>query len=123
MKVKLGLQTVALSLVIVLWSGIVYGSSLVDGEVLHLLAYIKESGCTFYRNGKEYGSEEAQQHIERKYNHVKKKIATAEHFIRYAATKSSLTGKPYTVVCDGVESPSSEWLTRELEKYRTGKGS
>ena len=62
--------------------------------------------------------DQASQHIEKKYDHYKEKITTAEDFIQYSATKSSLTGKPYKVFCNGVHMNSSDWLKAELAKMR-----
>jgi len=90
-----------------------------EDEVQHLLQYISNAGCTFTRNGTDHTPGDAQQHILRKYNYVKNKVSTTEQVIKYAATKSSFTGKPYTITCPGQETvPSSQWLTEELIKYR-----
>ncbi len=87
-------------------------------EIANLLQYIEESKCTFIRNGNQYNSLAAREHIEKKYNYYKKRITTAEEFIQYSATKSTLTGKPYKVFCDEVGMNSSDWLNVELDKMR-----
>ena len=87
-------------------------------EVASLLLFVEQSGCTFIRNGKQYDALNARGHIEKKYNYFKDKITTAEDFIRYSATKSTMSGKPYRVVCNGVEMNSSDWLLAELDKMR-----
>src|SRR5450631_1524586 len=47
-------------------------------------------------------------------------IITAEDFIENAATRSSLSGQPYEVRCDGGEAmTSNRWLHDELTRYRT----
>lgn len=90
-----------------------------EQEVSHLLGFIEKSGCTFIRNNKNYNSAKARKHIERKYKHVQGRISTTEQFIRYAATESSITHKPYTVICgtEGTQ-PSSDWLLHELDNFR-----
>jgi len=88
-------------------------------EITSLLHFIEQSECTFIRNGKQYDSVKSRQHIEIKYNYYKKKISTAEEFIQYSATGSSITGKPYKVLCNGVSMNSSDWLNAELDKMRT----
>ncbi|MEA3411290.1 MAG: DUF5329 domain-containing protein [Pseudomonadota bacterium] len=90
-----------------------------EDEIRHLLAFIETSGCTFIRNGNEYPSDEARDHIAMKYGYVRKKAESSEDVIRYVATKSSMTGRIYTVRCDGGEIPSAQWLTQELKTYRT----
>ena len=87
-------------------------------EIDHLFEYIEGATCTFYRNGQEYGSQEASAHIRRKYTHIKGRIKTTEEFIRYAATKSSISGQSYQVICDGKTMATAEWLTRELTHFR-----
>ncbi len=87
-------------------------------EIASLLHFIEQSECTFIRNGNQHGSLKARQHIETKYNYYKKRITTAEDFIRYSATGSSMTGKPYRVNCNGVSMNTSDWLNAELDKMR-----
>ena len=87
-------------------------------EITELLQFVERSECTFIRNGKEYDSLTEKQHIEKKYRYFKKNIATAEDFIQYSATKSSITGKSYKVFCSGVQMNSSDWLNAELERVR-----
>ena len=88
-------------------------------EIAALLHFIERSDCIFVRNGKEYDSLTARQHIENKYNYYREKITSAEEFIQYSAAKSSMTGTPYQVLCNGVRMNSSGWLNAELEKMRT----
>lgn len=89
-----------------------------EEEIEHLFSYIKTSGCTFNRNDNIYDGEEAGEHIRKKYAYAKRWIKTTEDFIRHAATKSSMSGKPYLVTCDGVEMPTAKWLKEELFRVR-----
>ena len=89
-----------------------------NGEVSHLLAFIEGSNCTFIRNGKNYSSSKAKQHLEYKYNSAKSRLSTAEDFVRKIASKSSLSGKAYAINCAGKPSPVEEWLMAELNRYR-----
>jgi hypothetical protein len=85
----------------------------------YLLEYVRNSDVTFIRNNKEHTPEEAAGHIMRKYRHYRKKIKTPEDFIRLSATKSTMSGKQYSIrTTDGVTMTSAEWLTRALEEYR-----
>lgn len=88
-------------------------------EIASLLLFVELSECTFIRNGKHYDAPEARKHIEKKYNYFKDRIHTAEEFIQYSATKSTMSGQPYRVVCNGVGMTSSDWLLAELDKVRT----
>ncbi len=94
-------------------------------EIEHLLDYVAESGCEFYRNGTWHkDTKAAREHMELKYNYFSKrgKINSAEDFIEWAGTKSEISGKPYMVRCgDGSPVPASQWLSEELERYRRQK--
>ena len=87
-------------------------------EIKHILEYIENSKCSFIRNGKEYNTKEALVHILNKYVYTKRWIKSAEDFIKYTATKSSMSGRPYTVRCDGRENLCAEWLSEELSRFR-----
>lgn len=91
-------------------------------EVNFLLGYVEGSGCAFNRNGSWYDSSQAQSHLRDKYRYLsaRNQINTAEDFIERAASKSSFSGRDYTVKCgDGVTMPSGLWLNSELARLRT----
>ena len=88
-------------------------------EIASLLIFIEQSECIFIRNGKHYDALEAREHIEKKHAYYKERMTTAEDFILYSATKSSITGKPYMVICNDVNMLTSEWLYAKLDKLRT----
>ena len=90
-----------------------------DDEIQHLLDMVGDSGCTFNRNGKEHTADEARDHLAMKYRRAGSRIKTAESFIKYLASESSWTGKPYFIECDGASVPSRDWLTDRLTTYRT----
>jgi hypothetical protein len=90
-------------------------------EITHLIAYLKDSGCKFNRNGTWYNSGEAAIHLNKKYQYLLKKdlVTSAEDFIAHAASESSITGKPYQVKCSAsAPLQSGLWLKSELVKYR-----
>lgn len=88
-------------------------------EIQYLLSFISGSDCIFIRNGDEHPPKEASEHLEMKYNHIKKRIHTAEDFIDKIASKSSLSRKQYTVRCDEVIIPTKQWLQEALRLHRT----
>ena len=91
----------------------------VEQEISHLLNFIRTSDCVFIRNSSRHDPEEAAAHIQKKYNYLKKRIRSTDDFIDGAATRSSLSGKPYTVICRGSEMKTADWLREELKKYRS----
>jgi len=88
-------------------------------EIASLLQYVEQSECTFIRNDKHYTGVEARGHIEFKYDYFKDRIATTEDFIQHAATRSVMSGKFYTVRCNGEEMNLADWLHAELDRLRT----
>jgi hypothetical protein len=94
-------------------------------EIDHLFAYLGKSGCEFFRNGDWHSAANARTHLERKFSALLERgqIATAEDFIKLAASESSASGKPYLVRCAArAASSSAQWLTEELERYRQARG-
>ncbi len=90
-----------------------------QAEIDHLINYIRNSTCKFIRNGKAHSSDEAIDHILRKYEHFKDKIKTSEDFIDYCASKSLLSDQPYQIKCPGQTVIESRlWFLEELKRFR-----
>ena len=90
-------------------------------EINYLLGYIGQSGCRFYRNGHWYDSKQAQAHLRQKYDYLaaRDRIGTADDFIEQAATKSSMSGKAYSIKCNtGLAETANQWLREVLAGYR-----
>ena len=91
-----------------------------QGEIDHLIDYVARSNCTFIRNGFRGDSDAAANHLRRKYRYARDRLTTAEQFIDYIASRSSITGRPYVVECPGHERQESGlWLRQELSRFRT----
>lgn len=89
-----------------------------------MLSRLAASGCQFKRNGSWHSASEAQAHLRRKLDYLEGRgwVGNTEQFIERAATKSSLSGKPYQVQCNNAAPvPSSQWLHTELHALRAGK--
>jgi len=94
---------------------------IMNKEIAHLLDYTQNSECRFNRNGKWYTAEKAKEHIQKKYDYLVKKgrIDSTEQFIERAASKSSMSGKPYMITCDESKPvKSSVWFEKELLNFR-----
>ncbi len=91
-------------------------------EIQHLLTYIEQCSCQFYRNGTWYqDTKAARKHVELKYDYFAKKgrVNSSEDFINRCASKSEISGKPYMVKCgDGSPLSVGQWLSDELQRYR-----
>jgi hypothetical protein len=99
--------------------------TLAQTEVDYLLTAVERSGCRFYRNGNWYDGSQAQAHLRHKYDALvaMNRIASAEDFIELAASKSSLSGKAYAIMCNnGPAVASAQWLRDALARYRSGAG-
>jgi hypothetical protein len=93
-------------------------------EIGYLLERLGQSGCQFNRNGTWYGAAEARSHLENKLGSLSKRglVRTAEDFIHRAASRSSMSGKPYLMRCGGgLVVPCEQWLLAELEQRRRSR--
>jgi len=102
-------------------------ASTMQNEIAHLLSYVENTSCQYERNGAMHSGEKAARHINKKYDYFKDEIDSAEKFIELSASKSTMSGKPYMIRCDGKgEMTSQAWLLQELRDYRkaglTGSG-
>lgn len=94
----------------------------VQVEVNCLLGYVEGSACEFYRNGVWRDAKAAQEHLRDKYMYLvaRNRINTTEDFIEMVATKSSMSGQPYKVKCNGgAMVTSNQWLRDEVARFRT----
>jgi hypothetical protein len=88
-------------------------------DIQYLLDAIERSGCEFYRNGSWHAAAEARSHLANKYRQVDKSrpVRSAEDFIDWVGTRSSISGEPYRVRCPGSDvMTSAEWFRRALER-------
>lgn len=93
-----------------------------QAEITLLLALVGSSGCRFFRNGTWYDAARAQEHLRFKYEYLAAhdRVASADDFIERAATRSSLSGQPYLLLCgSGKPVASEEWLRAALARYRS----
>ena len=100
----------------------VYAHALPDEEIDHLLNFVGSTDCTYVRNGHKHNGLEAKKHIARKYKYYSDKIDTTEDFIKYSATKSTVSGKFYMMHCPSKDPiKSKDWLLAELKRHRSMK--
>jgi hypothetical protein len=86
-----------------------------------LLARIEAmQDVVFIRNGKEYSSNKAADHLRLKWEKAGRYVKTAEDFIKFCGSKSSISGKPYKMrFADGRLENSAvilKELLREIDK-------
>jgi len=75
--------------------------------------------AVFIRNGSEYDAAKAAEHLRLKRSRAGNKLKTAEDFIRYCATASSMSGKKYRLrFADGRETDVDAYLNARLQALR-----
>jgi len=110
--------SVSLKLFLMLFSITSFANTMQD-EIEYLLNQVKQTQCKINRNGRIYKGVKAVKHIKRKYKHFKNEIDSSEKFIEMSATKSTLSGKYYSIRCAGkVEKRLAEWLKIKLVNYK-----
>jgi hypothetical protein len=88
-------------------------------ELKQLFTLVEQSNCVFTRNGSDHDSADAADHLRLKSRRGKSYYSTVGQYIDRLATKSSWTGKPYSVQCPGEEPQSSnQWLHGLLDESR-----
>ncbi|SMF39326.1 hypothetical protein SAMN02745866_02535 [Alteromonadaceae bacterium Bs31] len=93
--------------------------SIAEKEISALIQSVENSRCTFQRNGKAYKADEAADHLRLKWRRGKKYAGSAELFIENLASKSSWSGKPYSMDCPetGIQTTNA-WFHRQLKSLR-----
>ncbi len=96
-----------------------------SSEIDQLFKALETSGCQFNRNGSWHDARKASDHLHRKHDYLRKKgrVTSAESFIDLAASRSSVSGKPYLVRC-GKSTPvqSKAWFLGKLSEIRKAAG-
>ena len=82
---------------------------------------LESSGCQVDRNGTWYPAADARSHLMTKLSYLEDRgaVQTAEQFIERAASKSSVSGRPYLIRCgDAPPVESAVWLSAQLQAMR-----
>ena len=82
----------------------------------------KSDGLVFIRNGSAHQPAQAASHLRLKWRKAGKRVRTAEDFIRYCATGSSMSGKPYRIrFADGRIEDSAVYFRAQLRRIEAGR--
>ena len=92
-------------------------------KIQYLIASVEAlEGAKFIRNGSEYDARAASDHLRLKLKVAGKKVKTAEDFIKFCASKSSITGEPYLMrFADGTTVKSEVFFRNKLKTFATDK--
>jgi hypothetical protein len=75
-------------------------------------------GAIFIRNGTEYKAADAQLHLRQKLNYVGERVKTAEDFIKYCASGSSMSHRPYQIrLADGQTVETATFFAQRLKEF------
>ena len=67
-------------------------------KIRYLIASVEAlEGAKFIRNGKEYDARPASSHLRLKLRNAGDRVKTAEDFIKFCGSKSSMTAEPYLI--------------------------
>ena len=88
-----------------------------EKTIAYLIDQVLKSHLTFTRNGIDYSSQEAADHIKNKYEYFISRIKSPEDFIQVCASKSILSGKPYLVSTAQGKISVEKWLGEILIEY------
>jgi hypothetical protein len=73
-------------------------------------------GAVFIRNGSEYTGDRAAAHMRLKWHNAGRRIKTADDFIHYCASASSMSGKKYRIrFADGHSVDSAQYFQQQLK--------
>jgi hypothetical protein len=94
-------------------------ASVESQKIEYLIAAIGTlQNAQFVRNGTAYDAQAAADHLRLKLKNAGARVKTAEDFIRYCATGSSVSGKPYLIrYSDGRVITSEAFLRQKLSEF------
>jgi hypothetical protein len=94
-------------------------ASVESQKIDYLIAAIGAlQNARFVRNGTAYDAQAAADHLRLKLKNAGARVKTAEDFIRYCATGSSVSGKPYLIrYSDGRVMTSEAFLRQKLSEF------
>jgi hypothetical protein len=84
--------------------------------LIESLASLK--GAIFIRNGTEYDAAKARAHLQEKLAYAGERVKTAEEFIKYCASQSSISRKPYQIrFADGRIVETATYFSEKLKEF------
>jgi hypothetical protein len=111
---------VAAFVILVLFAGAVSAQHDIEINKIEFLISSVENikGAKFIRNGLEYDAKEAGSHLRMKLRLGGSEIQSANDFILLCASKSSVTGIPYSIrFADGKKIKSEDYFRAKLKEY------
>ena len=94
-----------------------------DGREQQRIDYLMQSlnsvqVAVFIRNGSEYDSAAAREHLQKKLRFAGERVKTAEDFIKHCATESSMTHQQYRIrFADGTVTDTASYFYKQLKDF------
>jgi hypothetical protein len=94
-----------------------------DGREQQRIDYLMQSlssvqGAVFIHNGSEYDSAAAREHLQEKLRFAGERVKTAEDFIKYCASESSMTHQRYKIrFADGTVTDTASYFHKQLKEF------
>jgi hypothetical protein len=87
-----------------------------ETKIRYLIASVAaQEGAIFIRNGSEYDARSAADHMRLKLKNAGARVRTAEDFIKFCGSKSSISGKPYLIrFTDGTSVETEVFFRKKL---------
>lgn len=107
-------------LCLVAWMPAIAQQDIEQQKINYLIASVEAlKGASFIRNGSSYNAEQAASHMRLKLRMAGSRVKTAEDFIVYCATESSVTGTKYMIrFPDGHTIESATFLRNRLATFK-----
>lgn len=88
-------------------------------KIRYLIASVETlKGAKFVRNGTAYDARSAANHLRLKLKNAGSRVRTAEDFIKYCGSQSSITGDPYWIkLADGTTVKAEIFFRKRLAAY------
>lgn len=75
-------------------------------------------GIVFVRNGSEHDGPAAAKHLRTKLDYAGERVKTAEDFVKYCASESSMTHRKYTVrLANGTTTDAADYFAGKLREF------
>ena len=88
-------------------------------KIQYLIASVEAlEGAKFIRNGKAYDARSASNHLRLKLKNAGDRVRTAEDFITFCGSKSSMSGEPYLIwLTDGTTVKAEVFFRKKLMAF------
>jgi hypothetical protein len=88
-------------------------------KIRYLIASVEAlEGAKFIRNGREYDARSAANHLRLKLKNAGDRVRTAEDFIKFCGSKSSMSGEPYLIrLTDGTIVKTEVFFRKKLMAF------